>query len=114
MNRFVHGRKLLSLLVRLVTEYRDALIAKGDAQARKCFGKHEFAAKESETVVKNKVLLRLRTFEYQGRPMPMLRHIKIGVDDDETKTVRVHFHWDSDKKRIIVGYCGKHLPIPSH
>ena len=37
-SRFVHGRRLLDLLVRLVTEYRDALLQGGDSRARHCFG----------------------------------------------------------------------------
>lgn len=113
MNRFAYGRQLLAMMIRLVTDYRAALMDGGDSQARKCFGKGEYAAKESETVTANKAMLRARTFEYDGSPIPMLRHLKIGVEDDETKTIRVHFHWDSDKKLIVIGYCGPHLPIAS-
>ncbi len=114
MNRFIHGRQLLSMLIRLVTDYRSALIDGGDSKAKKCFGKNEFAAKESETVVNNKAMRRARTFEYEGKLVEMLRHLKIGVEDDETKTIRVHFHWDAQKKRIVIGYCGPHLPVTSH
>jgi hypothetical protein len=113
MNRFAHGRQLLDMLIKLVTDYRSALMEGGDNQARKCFGKGEYAAKESETVSKSKDMLRPRTFEYNGNSVPMLRHLKIGVDDDETKTIRVHFHWDSEKQLIVIGYCGPHLPISS-
>lgn len=113
MNRFAHGRQLLGMLIRLVTDYRAALMDGGDSQARKCFGKGEYAAKESETVAGNKAMLRARAFEYEGKPVSMLRHLKIGVEDDETKTIRVHFHWDGEKKRIVIGYCGPHLPVAS-
>ena len=113
MNHFVHGRRLLDMLIRLATIYRTELMNSGDSQARKCFGKNEFAATESETVVRNKSMTRARTFEYKGEQIQMLRHLKIGVDDDETKTIRVHFHWDVDKKRIVIGYCGVHLPVAS-
>ena len=47
MPRFVHGRDLLDLLVRLVTTYRDGLKDGGDSKARLVFGKSEYAAKES-------------------------------------------------------------------
>ena len=113
MNRFVYGRRLLDMVIKLVTVYRTELLSSGDSQARKCFGKNEFAATESETVARNKDMMRARTFEYEGRQIPMLRHLKIGVDDDETKTIRIHFHWDSHKKRIVLGYCGVHLPVAS-
>ncbi|HET6410267.1 MAG TPA: hypothetical protein VFG14_20420 [Chthoniobacteraceae bacterium] len=114
MDRFSQGRQLLDMLVRLVTEYRTTLIDKGDSEARKHFGKNEYAAKESETVMKSPSMRRLRTFEYAGEPIEMFRHLKIGVDDDVGKTIRVHFHWDGDKKKVVLGYCGEHLPVASH
>ena len=114
MNRFEYGRQLLSMLMCLVTEYRTTLMNSGDSQAKKCFGQNEFAATESKTVIGNKKLLRARTFEYRGQAVPMLRHLKIGTAEDKGKTIRIHFHWDSEKKQIVIGYCGPHLPIPSH
>lgn len=114
MNRFEYGRQLLSMLMRLVTEYRTTLMNGGDSQAKKCFGKNEFAATESKTVIGNKKLLRARTFEYRGQAVQMLRHLKIGAVEDKGKTIRIHFHWDSERKQIVIGYCGPHLPIPSH
>ena len=100
------------MLIRLVTDYRYALMNSGDSQARKCFATNEFAATESDTVVGNKDALATRTFVYNGESVPMLRHLKIGIDDDESRTIRVHFYWDSSKKRIVIGYCGVHLPLP--
>ena len=84
-------------------------MAGGDIQARTVFGKNEYAAKESETVMANKAMKRQRTFTYEGQDVEMFRHLKIGVDDDVTRTIRVHFHWDSEKQKIVIGYCGKHL-----
>ena len=46
--------------------------------------------------------------------MEMFRHLKIGVDDDPTRTIRVHFHWDGDRQKIVIGYYGEHLPVSSH
>jgi hypothetical protein len=114
VDRFIYGRDLLNLLVRLVTEYRDGLMEGGDNTARQVFGKSEYAAKESETVMANKTMKRQRTFDYDGVPVEMFRHLKIGVDDDTTKTIRVHFHWDADRGKIVIGYCGGHLPVSSH
>ena len=114
MQRFIFGRDLLDLLVRLVTSYRDGLMDGGDSKARQVFGKSEYAAKESETVMASKAMRRQRTFDYDGTQVEMYRHLKIGVDDDPTRTIRVHFHWDSDRKKIVIGYCGEHLPVPSH
>lgn len=113
MTRFVNGDTLIDLLRLLVTEYRDRLMDGGDNEARKVFGKNDYAAKESETVMGNKAMRRQRTFIYRGEEIEMFRHLKIGVDDDVTRTIRVHFHWDSERQKMIVGYCGKHLSISS-
>jgi hypothetical protein len=114
VNRFIYGRKLLDMLRRLVTEYRDKLLEGGDSNARLVFGKNEYAATESETVMGNKAMRRARTFQYLGEPVEMFRHLKINVEDDVTKTIRVHFHWDADRSKIVIGYCGEHLPVASH
>ncbi len=111
---FQHKQRLFSLLLRLVTEYRDRLQSEGDNAARQVFTPSEFAATESEPILNSRDLMRARTFDYKGSPVPMPRHLKIGVADDVTKTIRVHFHWDSDSGRIVIGYCGSHLPIPGH
>jgi hypothetical protein len=110
---FKNGRRLLGMLVRLVTDYRAALASGGDAAARQVFGKEEFSAKESESVMNNPGLRRLRTFDYNGSPIEMYRHLKIGKADNTGLTIRVHFHWDAELGKIVIGYCGKHLDIAS-
>lgn len=113
-SRFINGRKLLEQLIRLVTTYRTRLLAGGgDAEARHVFGRSEYAAKESETVMANLAMRRQRTFDYRGTPVEMFQHLKIGVADDRTQTIRTHFHWDATDGKIVIGHCGEHLPIPS-
>jgi hypothetical protein len=102
------------MLRRLVTEYRSKLLEGGDNEARKVFGKSEYAAKESETVMGNKAMRRQRTFEYEGEQVEMFRHLKIGFDDNVAKTIRVHFYWHPEREKIVIGYCGKHFPVSSH
>ena len=114
MDSFIYGRELLELLKRLVTDYRSALMEGGDNNARNVFGKNEYAAKESETVMNNKAMRRERTFEYEQEKVEMFRHLKIGADDDATRTIRVHFHWDHEREKIVIGYCGQHLSISSN
>jgi hypothetical protein len=113
MNLFSYGRRLLDMLRRLVTEYRSKLLEGGDNEARKVFGKNEYAAKESETVMGNKTMRRQRTFEYEGEQIEMFRHLKIGADENVAKTIRVHFHWDAEREKIVIAYCGEHFPISS-
>jgi len=111
MNRFIHGRQLLHMMRRLVTDYRSKLMDRGDAEARKVFGRNEYAAKESETVMANKPMRRQRIFEYEGQEVEMFSHLKgIGADNN----LRVHFVWDPERQKIVVGYCGAHLDIPNH
>ncbi|MGH9414121.1 MAG: hypothetical protein ACRD0Y_10340 [Terriglobales bacterium] len=112
---FADGRKLLDLLLRLVVDYRQKLVdGNGDVEARTVFGRNEFSAVESDSVMKSPKLRRSRIFEYDGEPMEMLAHVKIGVDDNAAKLIRVHFGWDPARQVIVIGHCGKHLPILSH
>jgi hypothetical protein len=111
MSLFSYGRRLLDMLRRLVTEYPTKLLEEGDSEARKVFGKNEYAAKESESVRRNKTMRRQRTFEYEGEQIEMYRHLKIGTDDNVAKTIRVYFHWDAKRKRIVIAYCGEHFAI---
>jgi hypothetical protein len=112
--RFEHGRRLLDMLRRLVTDYRTTLLERGDNEARKIFGNNEYAAKESETVMGNAAMRRLRTFDYEGRRIEMFRHLKIGIEANVTKTIRVHFYCDIEGQKIVIGYCGEHLPVAAH
>ena len=114
MTQFIYGRDLLDLLVRLVTTYRAGLIDGGDSKARLVFGRSGYAAKESKTVMGSKAMRRQRTFDYNGTKVEMFRHLKIGVDDNQTRTIRVYFHWDGEREKIVIGYCGEHLPVSSH
>ncbi len=114
VKQFRQGRRLLDMLRRLVTDYRENMIKGGDSVARKTFTNNEYSANESETVVSNPEYRRKRTFPYKGEPVEMFRHLKVGVDDNTTVTIRVHFFWDGQTKKVVIGYCGKHLPIPSH
>jgi len=99
----------LQLLSRLATDYRDALLSgDGDRAGLAIFG-DKFAATESETVRRNENAIRLRTFENGGRRWQMLRHLKIGTKPSDAKTLRIHFDWDAQLGRVVIGHCGRHL-----
>jgi hypothetical protein len=108
---FREGRVLLDLLRKLVTDYRERLMTGGDSQAKNVFGKNEYAAMESETVMNSKGNRKARTFSYDGKDVEMFRHLKIGIVDSVYETIRIHFHWDGKTEKIIIGYCGRHLPL---
>ena len=106
---FHASRKLFDKLSTLAGIYYDALSGgKGDTEARKLFG-DAYSARESESVENNRRARELRTFTYKGVPVEMMQHVRIGVKDSAAETIRVHFKWDAQDRKIVVGYCGPHL-----
>lgn len=104
---FRHRKKAFGLLWTLGTDYWRALAAgEGDVTARRCFGA-AYAAKESDSL--SIAGRKRRTFCYNNQEILMEKHLKIGVADNKTETLRVHFEWFGDEKLIVVGYCGGHL-----
>jgi hypothetical protein len=106
---FKHKDKVFELLWRLANEYWTALSSgKGDAEARAVFGE-SYSAKESEIVSKNKRAKQLRTFTYNGQNIEMMKHLKIGVKPSTVETIRIHFEWFANERKIVIGHCGPHL-----
>lgn len=70
-----------------------------------------YAAKESESVSNNKEAARKRTFRFAGEDHMMVKHLKIGVKDSSVESIRVHFEWFADRKLIVIGHCGPHIPF---
>lgn len=108
---FREKKQAFKLLWKLSTDYWLALAnGKGDVEARKVFGKNEYASNEGDTAGSNKRSQEARTFEYKGQYIEMMKHLKYGIKDSAAETIRIHFEWDSDDKKIVIGYCGPHLP----
>ncbi len=106
---FANRAKAFGLIKTLATSYwQDLSDGKGDNEARRVFGS-AYSARESESVESNRKARSIRTFVYEGKPIEMWRHLKIGVKPSLTETLRIHFEWDGAKKRIVIGHCGKHL-----
>lgn len=110
---FRRGGKLLKLLLKLGTEYFDALVGKGDSVARTVFSSSEYSAQESDTVT-NGALGRMRDFTYNGETYRMEQHLKIGIASDTSLTLRCYFTWIAGERKFVIGYCGEHLPVASH
>jgi hypothetical protein len=107
---FAQREKAFGMLQGLVTTYWEALrTGRGDTIARDIFGKDGYASKESDTGDANERMRRERTFVYKGTPVYMGRHLKIGFRESLEETARIHFHWDAEDARIVIGHCGKHL-----
>lgn len=105
---FNNPARAFGLLWKLSSSYWEALSeGKGEQFAMKCFGKNEYAQNEAGALSIDG--RRRRTFSYEDEEILMEKHLKIGIKDSLTETLRVHFHWVSDRKMIVVGHCGKHL-----
>lgn len=110
--KFKYRRRAFDLLWTLATDYWQALAdGKGNTQARTVFGYNAFSARESETAANTDRAVRLRTFVYNGTPIYMDSHLKIGNSDSAAETLRVHFAWIADEQKIVIGHCGKHLDL---
>lgn len=48
------------------------------------------------------------TFRYEGRPVLFEHHVTLGARSADT-CISIHWHRDEAKKRLIIGWCGKHL-----
>lgn len=51
---------------------------------------------------------------YEGQRVDISRHIKLGRAFDPRYTLRLHFHWDAERAKIVVHHAGEHLPTLSN
>lgn len=47
---------------------------------------------------------------YEGQRVDISRHIKLGRTFDPRYTLRLHFHWDAERAKVVVHHAGEHLP----
>ncbi|MFB1118872.1 hypothetical protein RF240_21595, partial [Dickeya dadantii] len=109
---FKHGQRLLFLLYKLSTEYLSAFLEGGDNEAKSILGA-AYSANESESVERSKQLSEMRIFEYEGKKIKMFKHVRVGVAHNKADTIRAHFDIDLENKKVVIGYCGEHLPVQS-
>lgn len=102
--------RLMRLLARLAVQWIPRVIEFGDTEARKVFTANEYAANESETVERCSALKSLRSFLYRGKPLDATRHLRIGVTNNKQSSIRIYFAWIAEEKRVVIAYCGEHLP----
>ncbi len=48
------------------------------------------------------------TFQYEGNPVLFEHHVTIGARSADT-CISVHWFRDEAKKRLVIGWCGRHL-----
>jgi len=109
-SKFRYPERLFDLLYKLAFEYRSQLMRGYDpSYAESLFG-GDYAEKESNYTVSKPACLQARTFRYKSSDWVMLKHLKIGVGVSAVDCLRVHFDWDQDEQKIVIGHCGEHLP----
>ncbi len=62
---------------------------------------------ESKETKRDTRLVGLRKIIYEGQELDITPHVKWG--NKAPRLLRVHFHVDRDRRRIIIGHCGDHL-----
>jgi hypothetical protein len=109
-SEFKYPRRALKLLANLCGPFWTMLSeGKGTNEAKEVLG-DAYAANESKSARDNSRAKDLRTFVYENQPVEMMQHLKIGVKQDSyAETWRAHFHWDAERRRIVIGHCGAHL-----
>jgi hypothetical protein len=48
------------------------------------------------------------TFQFEGRPTLFEHHVTLGARSADT-CISIHWHRDETHKRLVIGWCGKHL-----
>ncbi len=106
---FKYTEKAFELLWKLINDYWTELNKGGGDRAKEIFGNSAYAQNEGDTLSNEGK--RRRAFNFGGRELIMLKHLKIGVKDSVSETLRIHFEWLADENKIIIGHCGKHLDV---
>ena len=110
---YKRGSRLLKLLLRLATDYYEAISEKGDAVARRVFTPDEYSACEAQTT-REGALGRIRDFRCGKTMLRMEQHLKIGISADASLTLRCYFAWLASERKLVIGHCGEHLPVSTH
>jgi hypothetical protein len=107
---FQQAARLLQLLLRLGGPYFDAAFGLSKDSPESVFSNAEYSAHESDTVnsTHDRGIRSVRTAVWNGRTIPLERHLRIGVANDASKSIRCYFEIVRDAKRILIGYCGPH------
>lgn len=69
----------------------------------------EVAMQEGSMTRKDNTLMRLREDEYEGKGISVEPHLKLKQVKGEPAHQRLHFCYDPELKKIIIGYLGDHL-----
>ena len=81
------------------------------AKVFRSHGETAFEVANTESAPTMKRHPKSRDFIVEGKKFQMQPHIKIGKNFSPDKCLRIHFTFDRDKEKFLIGHCGQHLPI---
>lgn len=110
---FLLGRRLLSLLMRLVTDAVDQRAEGGDRRLSSVFSTREYCPRETQETLSARDYAKRRTFRYMGEKLLMEQHLRIGNSRDRGRCLRIYFDFAKTDGRVLIGWCGRHLPCLS-
>ena len=102
--------EMLSDLSRLVYDmkFKPPKDFSGDFEAYfNAKSRYELTMTETAATKKDKALMDLRQVECGGKAFDVTPHIKWG--SKEPKLLRIHFAFDEERKKIVIGFVGQHL-----
>lgn len=70
--------------------------------------RYQLTMTETGATKRDKALMQLRQIVFEGKCFDITPHVKWGTK--EPKLLRVHFAFDEERQRIVVGHVGQHLP----
>ena len=47
---------------------------------------------------------------YDGKTISIGKHLGLGNSRNPERCFRLHFHWDSERKQLVIHHAGRHLP----
>ncbi len=96
-------------LVDVLTDYPENAIEE-EVQARTGY---RMSFREGSMTRERTDMMRLRMDEYEGKEISIEPHLKLRAGKGEVMNQRLHFWFDQERKRVVIGYIGEHLDSAS-
>ena len=74
---------------------------------------YRMSFREGSMTRENPDMMRLREDVFEGKTISVEPHLKLRSTKGELTNQRLHFWYDQERKRIIIGYIGEHLESAS-
>ena len=92
----------------LVDLFRNSSGNCSEKDVQECTG-YRVSFGEGSMTRENSDMMRLREDIYEGKVISVEPHLKLRSGKEEKENQRLHFWYDKDRRRIVIGYLGEHL-----